>query len=298
MSLTQPTQFLCPTDLSETSARAVHCGLTWARLFGARASILHARELVLPPRYFTPEQMAALSQQAEAMEEQVRADVEDWVRKLGVADVPFEVVVGPGPADRAILRAVELLRPDLVVMGTHGRSGFNRFLMGSTAEKVVRQIPVPVLTLRQGCVGFPGMAQRTDPPVLGHILCAADDPRHAGRNLETVATVARRFRARLTVLHSLESPHWLGPATPGIRDQVASQLRERVAEAAADLEVRVLVTEGPAYLRILEEADRTAADLIVVGGREPKGDAPVFGSTAIRVMRHAARPVLALPGRA
>jgi nucleotide-binding universal stress UspA family protein len=296
MSLTNPTQFLCPTDLSETSARAVQCGLTWARHFAARVSILHARELVLPPRYFTPEQMAALTRQAEAMEDQVRTEVEDWVRALGTADVPFEVVVGPGPADRAILRAVELLRPDVVVMGTHGRSGFNRFLMGSTAEKVVRQIPVPVLTLRQGCVGFAGTAQGSLPPVLRHILCAADDPKRAGRHLETVAAVARGFGARLTVLHSLETPHWLGSAAPGIREQVSSQLAQRVAEAAPGLDVQVLVTEGPAYQRILEEADRAEADLIVVGGRGPEGDAPVFGSTAIRVMRHAARPVLALPG--
>ncbi len=297
MSLTHPTQFLCPTDLSETSAHAVQCGLSWARRFGARASILHAREMVLPPRYFTPEQIAALDRQAEAMEDQVRAEVEEWVRGLGVGDVPFDVIIGPGPADRAILRAVELLQPDLAVMGTHGRSGFNRFLMGSTTEKVVRQIPVPVLTLRQGCVGYPGAPQGTAPPLLRHILCAADDPKHAGRHLQTVAAMARLFEARLTLLHSLETPHWLGSAFAGVREQVTRQLEQRAAEAAADLQVRVLVTEGPAYQRILEEADRLEADLIVVGGRAPAVDAPVFGSTAIRVMRHAARPVLALPTR-
>jgi nucleotide-binding universal stress UspA family protein len=105
------------------------------------------------------------------------------------------------------------------------------------------------------------------------------------------------FGARLTVLHSLETPHWLDSPSPGIREQVTGQLAQRVAEAAPDLDVHVLVTEGPAYQRILEEADRAGADLIVVGGREPEADAPVFGSTAIRVMRHAARPVLALPAR-
>jgi len=297
MSLDQPTQFLCPTDLSETSARAVQCGLSWARHFGARASILHARELVLPPRYFTPEQMAALDRQADAMEEQVRAEVEEWVRRLGVGDVPFEVIIGPGPADRAILRAVKLIRPDLVVMGTHGRGGFNRFLMGSTTEKAVRQIPVPVLVLRQGCVGNPGAPQGTAPPLLRHLLCAADDPRRAGHHLPAAASVARRFGARLTVLHSLEMPHWLMSVSPGIREQVARQLEQRVGEVAPDLEVRVLVTEGPAYQRILEEADRSEADLIVVGARARAADAQVFGSTAIRVMRHAARPVLALPAR-
>ncbi len=59
-----------------------------------------------------------------------------------------------------------------------------------------------------------------------------------------------------------------------------------------------MITEGPAYRRILEHAAGEAADLIVVGGREAGGELPVFGSTAIRVMRHAPCPVLALPAQA
>jgi len=137
--------------MSEISGTAVRCGLAWAAGFKAKAFVLMARELTLPPRYFTPEQVATLTRQADEMEDEVRADLEGWVKGLDVGGVPFETVVGPGPADRAILRAIHVIKTDLVVMGTHGRSGYNRFLMGSTAEKVIRQIATPTLVIREGC---------------------------------------------------------------------------------------------------------------------------------------------------
>ena len=298
MSRFHPTRILCPTDMSDLSRIAVRCGLTWARRFGAKAFVLAARELTLPPRYFSPEQIAALLRQAEAAEDQIRADLEDWVKEIGAEGVAVEAVVGPGPADRAILRAIEVVQPDLVVMGTHGRSGYNRFLMGSTTEKVVRAIGVPLLTVREGCrrlVTGAGEGTHLD---IRRILCAADDPKAPGANLATVAQLARAFGAEVTVLHSLEVPAWLGSVSPTVREEAARQLSGLVATHAADLSVHVVVTEGLAYQSILQRATSEETDLIVVGGRQAGGDFPIFGSTAIRVMRHAPCPVLALPARA
>jgi len=296
MSRFPPTRILCPTDMSDLSRIAVRCALAWAKRFGAKSFVLAARELALPPRYFTAEQIATLTRQAEQAEDQVREDLEKWVQGIGVPDTPFEAVVGPGPADRAILRAIEVVRPDLVVMGTHGRSGYNRFLMGSTTEKVIRQIPVPLLTVREGCrrlVTGAGEGTQLD---IRRILCAIDDPKAPGANLVTVAQLAREFGAEVTVLHSLEAPAWLGSVSPTVREEVARQLSGVVAAHAADLSVHVVVTEGPAYQSILQRAASEEADLIVVGGRRPGTVPPVFGSTAIRVMRHAPCPVLTLPG--
>jgi nucleotide-binding universal stress UspA family protein len=284
--------------MSELSRIAVRCGLNWARQFQAKVFVLSAREFSLPPRYFTPDQVAALTRQAEAAEEQVRADLEAWVREIGAADLAVEAVVGPGAADRTILRAVEVLQPDLVVMGTHGRSGYNRFLMGSTTEKVVRVIGVPILIVREGCrraVSGEGTTTRLE---IRRILCAADVPRETGANLATVAELARVFGAEVTILHSLDVPGWLTVVPPGAREDAERRLAEQVRTHAADFQVNTVVSEGPAYQRILEQAEREKADLIVVGARHPGGNVPVFGSTAIRVMRHAPCPVLALPGRA
>jgi len=290
-----PTRILCSTDMSELSRIAVRCGLAWGARFGAKVHVLSARELVLPPRYFTADQMAALVRQAEAAEDQVRADLEGWVAAIGVQGVAVETVIGPGPADRAILRGIEVIRPDLVVMGTHGRSGYNRFVMGSTTEKVVREIMVPLLTVREGC-RLPVVGKKEAPALeCRRILCAADAPKETGANLATVAELARALAAELTVLHSLEVPRWLGSVPAGAPDEAGRYLQRLVAMHAPDVTVKVVVAEGPAYQRILEEAASGQADLIVVGGRQQEGGLPVFGSTAIRVMRHAPCPVLVLP---
>lgn len=290
------TRILCPTDMSDLSRIGVRCGLAWARRFGAKVFTLFAGELTLPPPYFTPDQIAALARQVEEAEDQIRTDLWKWVAEIGVKGVEVGAAVGPGPADRAILRVIEVVQPDLVVMGTHGRTGYNRFLMGSTTEKVVRAISVPLLTVREGCrrlVTGEGEATTLD---IRRILCAADLPKETGANLATVAELPRAFGAELTVLHSLEIPGWLSSVPPDARDKAMRRLGDLVAKHAADLQVNIVVTEGSAYQRILEQATREETDLIVVGGRHPTGDIPVFGSTAIRVMRHAPCPVLALPG--
>lgn len=298
MSTFNPQRVLCPTDMSEISGTAVRCGLAWTARFNAKAFVLMARELTLPPRYFTPEQVAALTRQADDVEDQVRSDLVNWVQSLDVGEVPFETVVGPGPADRAILRAIHVIKPDLVVMGTHGRSGYNRFLMGSTAEKVIRQISTPTLVIREACRRLLRGNPAAGTIDVRRILCAADDSTLSGTNVAVVADLARSFGADLTVLHSLEVPGWFSGGLRQARDEATRRFKAHVTAHAADLRVDLVVDEGPAYQKILEHALEAEADLIVVGGRKPGGGYPIFGSTAVRVMRHAACPVLALPGRA
>lgn len=297
MSTFNPQRVLCPTDMSEISGTAVRCGLAWTARFNAKAFVLMARELTLPPRYFAPEQVAALTRQADEVEDQVRSDLVSWVKSLDVGEVPFETVVGPGPADRAILRAIHVIKPDLVVMGTHGRSGYNRFLMGSTTEKVIRQISTPTLVIREACRRLLRGNPAAGTIDVRRILCAADDSTLSGTNVAVVADLARSFGADLTVLHSLEVPGWFSGGVHQAREEATRRLKAHVAAHAADLRVDLVVDEGPAYQKILEHALETEADLIVVGGRRPGGELPVFGSNAVRVMRHAACPVLALPGR-
>jgi nucleotide-binding universal stress UspA family protein len=290
-----PQKILCPTDMSDLSRVAVHTGLVWARQFSAKAFVLMARELSLPPRYFTPEQIAVLTHQAEEAEDDVRADLQRWATAINPQVGAVEAVVGPGPADRAILRAVHVLQPDLVVMGTHGRSGYNRFLMGSVTEKVIREILTPVLIVPRGGTQRAG-ATATGGVAIRRILCAVHDPRLASANVPAVAELARAFGAEVLLLHSLETPRWLPGASPAVRDEALRQLTAQVAAHAGDLRVQLVVREGPAYQQILDAAAAHEVDLIVVGGRQGRDGFPTFGSTAVRVMRHGTVPVLALPG--
>jgi len=285
-----PHRILAATDLSEISAAAVRTALAWARRFDAELLVLSAVEHDLPPRYFTPEQIAGLMRQVRTGEAQARAELEAWVGGLGGPPVPFEAVTGPGPADQAILRGIEVIRPDLLVMGTHGRHGYSRFLMGSTAEKVVRQASIPILVIR-------GEAPPLPDGKIPRILCAADSPLAPGPSLPMVAALAHRLGAALVAVHSLEVPGWLaaGGVPPERRQEAEEGLRSLLARYAPELQTKPVVAVGPAYRRILEAATTEQAALIVLGGRQPGSPFPVFGSTAIRVMRHAPCPVLAVP---
>ena len=136
-------EILVPTDGSEASRRAIEHAVDLASKYGAR---IHALYVVDTSVYATLETGAEVV--VEALEEEgesaVRA-VEDAAREAGV-----EVVteVADGSVHDAIAAYVDDNDVDLVVMGTHGRTGLDRYLLGSVTERVVRTSDVPVLTVR------------------------------------------------------------------------------------------------------------------------------------------------------
>ena len=135
---------LVPFDFGEPSERALEVAIDLAKQNGAHVTLLHVFDV--PPSYagmgmspvdlLTP-MWAAGKKQLEDTLERVKATCSS-VTEQTARGVPW----------REILSAIEQLRPDLVVMGTHGRSGIPRAVLGSVAEKIVRLSPVPVLTVR------------------------------------------------------------------------------------------------------------------------------------------------------
>jgi len=131
---------LHPTDFSEHSGHALRFAAGLARDYGARVVVLHAAE-VPPVSYF---EGVIVSDP----EEPIRA-ARQRLEQLDVphAGVPVERRFEVGDPTETILRTAAEIRADLIVMATHGRTGIERFLMGSVAERVVRRAPCPVLTL-------------------------------------------------------------------------------------------------------------------------------------------------------
>lgn len=134
---------LVPTDGSEAAQRAVEHALNLATQYDAR---LHALYVVDANAYSTLE--AGTDVVLTALEQEGEESVKE-VADLG-ADAGLEVVteVVTGGIYRSIIDYAEDNSVDLIVMGTHGRSGIDRYLLGSVTEKVVRSSPVPVLTIR------------------------------------------------------------------------------------------------------------------------------------------------------
>jgi nucleotide-binding universal stress UspA family protein len=135
---------LVPTDGSDASLEAVDHAIDVARTFDATLHTLYVVELSALPAEFDPARVY------DELEEEGRSAVGVVTDRADEADVPVKAYVGSGPPHRAILDYVDEHDVDLIVMGTHGRTGLDRYLLGSVTEKVVRLSSVPVLTVRTG----------------------------------------------------------------------------------------------------------------------------------------------------
>lgn len=138
-----PRRILCPVDFGDASAAAARVAGALARRFGAVLTLAHAESIDVPP-YFTPEQIAVFERERLAARRQAEAYVLTFAR--AVTNAPAQVRVLEGSPSVSILG--EAPSYDLVVMGTHGRGGASRWWLGSVAERVVRNSPVPVLVVR------------------------------------------------------------------------------------------------------------------------------------------------------
>jgi nucleotide-binding universal stress UspA family protein len=138
---------LVPVDFERPSERALEVAMDLAAKFESKLTVFHAWDT--PPYVYAglPYISANVwSAMEDAAKEQLNATLARVHERLPRA----EAVLARGHAAHEILAAIERARVDLVVLGTHGRRGLNRVLLGSVAERVVRGSSVPVLTVRAG----------------------------------------------------------------------------------------------------------------------------------------------------
>lgn len=133
---------LVPTDFSEPSERAVATAVELARTFEARLTLLHVWSI---PNTGYAE---ALTWPIDEMEKAARKALDELQARTRKAHAGTDSVLMVGVEWEQIIEVVKARNADLIVMGTHGRRGLSRLLLGSVAEKVVRISPVPVLTIR------------------------------------------------------------------------------------------------------------------------------------------------------
>ena len=289
--MTRITHILCAVDFSEGSRHAVARAAAFARRYHAGLTLLHI--VVSRPAMDVPPLLLEESDRQRLID-QLRAVAESAAQGVHVDCVVRQAEC----ADLAILDSVDDQDPDLLVLGTHGRSGFRRLFLGSIAEKVLRRAPCPTLVVPPR---VPGVDD--DVATFNRILCAVDFSESSDAALAQAFDLALQGRAALTLLHAVELPP-VFPELPPAPDM--SAIAERLqAEARARLQalvpaavrercpIEIAVVEGRAYREIVRDATERQADLIVLGvhGRGAI-DLLLFGSTAYHVVRAAACPVL------
>jgi nucleotide-binding universal stress UspA family protein len=141
-----PSNILCAVDFSEQSAGAVRYAATLARFSKGGLTALHVHSTE-PPIYFTAGMVPELEKESKSAAAKAAAALTHFVNREG-AGLPFDIRVADGNLAEAILRTAAEIGADLIAMGTHGRTGLKRLMLGSVAESVLRDSPVPVLTVR------------------------------------------------------------------------------------------------------------------------------------------------------
>ena len=268
---------LCPVDFSELSAHALRHAAVFAGGAAARIVAAYADWFEAPP-YFTAGRVGELqSEFREALKEAERM-LESFVRSTPGVDannVGIRVVEAL-PVD-GILELAASERAGLIAMGTHGRSGLNRWMLGSVAERVLRESPIPVLTVR-------------NPPErpIRHILSPVNDSNASRKALVAAVDIAAGFDATVTALHVREDR--APSAIPNLCGWIAPDLRARC-------NLRELVLQGDPAEEIVRLASTEPYDLIVLGApRRRFFEGMVLGTTTVRAVRHAPCPVLSVPG--
>ncbi|HET7291039.1 MAG TPA: universal stress protein [Vicinamibacteria bacterium] len=289
---------LCPTDFSDFSARALRHAIAVAKELGGDLTVPYVCPYVVPlggeVPYYASEQLGSVAR-AEMI-----GRLKEFSEPAVAAGVQVRFPLLEGDPAREIARLAETLPADLLVLGTHGRGGFERFLLGSVTEKLLHRAACPILTVCHA----DGPGESTRPR---RILCATDLRGASEPVVDYALALAEARHAELTLLHVLEGAPEFEPGAP-LRFSVpeSHELREALERAARErlrtmlpqetrrrVEVRELIAAGRAYKEILRLAREDGPELIVMGAHGHGAlEHMLFGSTTHHVVREAPCPVL------
>ncbi|MFW6084185.1 MAG: universal stress protein [Gemmatimonadota bacterium] len=279
---------VCPTDLSDASLEAIPLATRMARLHGADLHLLHIHLLhsITPSEEDVPF----------PGEEEARAELETSAGEIEWSRVEHEIRRGVNAAP-TILEYAEEHDADMIVMGSHGRRGFRRLLLGSVTEEVVRLAPFPVLVVRN-------RPEKPAPREVDRVIVPVDFSVSASAVIETARELASALDVPLELLHAVEPIPYAQMSYPIAidHDDFRTHAQQRLQSYADDVEHAPGVTArtviGMADQVIIEAVERSAAPLVVMSSHGHSGLARVLlGSTAERLLRHAPCPVMIVKDR-
>jgi universal stress protein A len=289
---------VCPVDFSDHSRAALARAGAWARQFKARLIVVTVVEPLLVEAAAAAYDMDLVR---EEMLPEVRVFVEQAFSAAGSVTPPGEAVVLVGDPATEIVALSRREHADLLVIATHGLSGYRKMLLGSTVEKVLRQTTVPVLVAPPSeqtstAVDYSRIA-------VGRVLAPVDFKDESVRDVRAAADLAQALGVPLLVAHVVAPVKGLERLRPHFDthnrvqlDQARSHIQSLMSKVGRSSEVETLVAAGSPAEEIAQIALARDAGLIVMGLRRHEhlfGPRP--GSIVSRVLGLAPAKVLALP---
>ena len=269
-------RILCPVDFSDHSRRALDHAIAIARWYESTVTVLRVFSRV-PVAAFGPGPVVLEPIVLTSVDrDQLLADTKAFAETESAPGITIEALVREGNAAEEILEQATSMKADLLVIGTHGRSGFERLVLGSVTEKVLRKANCPVMTVPKRLPD----AVPAGPVLYKRILCPVDFSDSSLHALKYATSMAQEADGQLTVLHvvahefenaddmaSIVSDAGMtsGSFVKQREEALRRRLQEAVATAPEFCSVESLMTHGKPWREVLRIAAERQSDLIVMG---------------------------------
>jgi nucleotide-binding universal stress UspA family protein len=197
---------LCPIDFSEFSVRAYHHALSVAGHYQAKVAALHVVELSRHPSLGFAATAGLYDEASRAFYEDAQGQLQKFVKRHTNSEIQPELSVELGNAPDTILSFAEARNADQIIMGTHGRRGYDRLMLGSVTDRVMHTSSRPVLVVckppHESTAGVDERGHHVHH--LSRILFCADFSENSERALKSAISLTSEYDAELTLLHVLE----------------------------------------------------------------------------------------------
>ena len=281
-------RILVATDGSEAAAAAGDVAVTLAEAFAADLHAVFVEETERWPFTFDEEQAAEMRQEGE----EVVSSVADRAAEAGI-EATTAVLGGEDPIHRTVLTYADEQGVDAIVMGTHGRTGVGRLLIGSVTEQLLRESTVPVVTVREKTtVEWP----------FEDVLVPIDGSASAHAALSEAIELAKQTDAAVHLVHVVDTGLVTGDVDGGLVLEALEEAGEQALDIASDrvaqsavTTVEASVVSGSPSTAICAYADERDVDAIVMGTHGRTGvERVLLGSVAEGVIRRSELPVFAI----
>lgn len=282
-------KILVPTDFSELSLKAIKVANSYASIFDAKISLIHSHvpitELDEP---YAIGMSSKIYQDYDEIEESIRKKLNTIADEHLDDKLRGEILVHIGNPAQSIVEISE--EHDIIIMSTHGRTGFSRFLLGSVSEKVLRMAKVPVMVVEN----------ESDVGNFEKILVTTDFSDNAEAAYPKALELAKKTGGSVDILHVLSFDQFeddeADPSIKKIREQRINLIeKEYFHELGERVRSYTIVSDDSPHEAILKYANSTPYNLIVMSTVGKTGiKYLMLGSTTANVVRHVKTAVLSV----